>query len=54
MAKKWEYIVVTIPGDKAQKDKENQAILNKYGDDGWELVSVIDPSTVYFKREKIS
>jgi hypothetical protein len=57
---KWEY--ATIPLIKAMRDMgytEQKNVLDKYGDEGWELVSVIMVSiqnsneiVAYFKREK--
>jgi hypothetical protein len=47
---KWEYLVHRIN----QGDLDNVAsILNKFGDEGWELVSVCLDISFYFKRWRI-
>lgn len=48
---KWEYASVPIVPHVAQE------ILNNWGEDGWELVTVVTPPDVgglvaYFKRER--
>lgn len=49
---KWEYLTVLL-GVYSEYDKED---LSKYGEKGWELVSVItvrqENVYAYFKREK--
>ena len=50
--KKWEYTV--IPRQKGYSDIDTQEFLNRKGQEGWELASiVIDASLVHhvFKRE---
>ncbi len=54
MAKKWEYKVEEFSyREDAEKHEET---LNRCGEEGWELVAVIDTSVAgiwaYFKREK--
>ncbi len=44
--KKFEYQVVTLLGLEIEAD------LNKYGEEGWELVAVDNEGKYYLKREK--
>ena len=49
--KKWEYNTILL------NDNVDIAILDTYGKDGWELVTIVDNSkynifTAIFKREK--
>lgn len=43
---RWEYWKIDLPG----KDKEIIPTLDKFGDEGWQVVSIYD-GQVYFKRE---
>jgi hypothetical protein len=43
MKKKWEYKVIGFNGSlKADENKRLERRLNELGDDGWELVEVLD------------
>jgi len=44
---KWEYFTAPLISHALQE------ILNNYGDEGWELVAVVD-DVAYFKRPKAS
>jgi hypothetical protein len=47
---KWEYAVIPL-----KKDSHDKELLEKYGDNDWELVSVTQVGLeviAYFKREK--
>jgi hypothetical protein len=46
--KKWEYKIVALKTLSSLEDRER--ILNKFGEEGWELVN-IDHPVAYFKRE---
>jgi hypothetical protein len=47
---KWEYKVVE-PDDKIETQAMAEAHLNQYGNEGWELVQIID-GYAFFKRQK--
>jgi len=53
--KKYEYLVLGICSNTSVgKSSEQQKILNEYGEQGWELVSIIkgvERFIFYFKRE---
>jgi hypothetical protein len=40
---KWEYRVQTIGGVFGTKDEQISAILNEWGEDGWEALAVYTP-----------
>lgn len=65
--KKWEYLVVDLCGlDTGKSIYDYNEMLDHYGNDGWELVSVsgdihvsigntggwIDSTAAFFKRDK--
>lgn len=37
---RWEYMILTFGGPEV-----NEVVLNRYGDEGWELVSVLRGTT---------
>lgn len=64
---KWEYNVMSFQtkglwkGEVEVHEKELQASLNEFGDDGWELITMFDSNKIYgqtqdifaiFKRQK--
>ena len=44
----WEYRVQTIGSIFGTKDEAIEAMLNEWGEEGWEAVSVYTPSTLTF------
>lgn len=43
MKKKWEYKIIGLNGSlKADENKRLETRLNTLGDDGWELVGILD------------
>jgi len=40
----WEYRARTIGGSFGTKDEQIEDVLNEWGEDGWEAVSVYTPS----------
>lgn len=46
---KWEYTSQYLWKDVSDVDTRNNQILNKHGNEGWELVSV-DNNIAYFRR----
>lgn len=41
--KQWEYRVQTIGGFFGTKDEQIEAILNEWGEEGWEVTNVYNP-----------
>ena len=37
----WEYIVQTVGGLRSPKDEDMLALLNAWGEEGWELVGMV-------------
>ena len=38
---RWEYIVQTVGGLRSPKDEDMLALLNGWGEEGWELVGMV-------------